>query len=60
MEGYDCPDHEPDKVGIHESVLQNYMGQMIEPIIRKPALNELEKSFKKDHSHDSNSTPEEK
>tara|TARA_Y100000385_G_scaffold291469_1_gene369661 strand:+ start:2384 stop:2494 length:111 start_codon:yes stop_codon:yes gene_type:complete len=36
------------------------MGQMIDPIIGKPAWNELEKSFKKDHSHDSNSTTEEK
>jgi sterol desaturase/sphingolipid hydroxylase (fatty acid hydroxylase superfamily) len=42
---YVCPDHEPEKVGIKEPVPQNYVGQMLEPIIGQNAWEELEKPF---------------
>jgi len=30
---YTCPDHEPDEVGIPEDFPQNYVGQMIHPLL---------------------------
>jgi sterol desaturase/sphingolipid hydroxylase (fatty acid hydroxylase superfamily) len=33
---YTCPPHEPEKLGIHEKTPNNYVGQLIEPIL--PAL----------------------
>lgn len=42
---YVCPDHEPESVGIKESVPQNYVGQMLEPVIGKDAWQEIEKPF---------------
>lgn len=30
---YTCPDHEPEEFGIHEEFPQNYVGQMVHPLL---------------------------
>jgi sterol desaturase/sphingolipid hydroxylase (fatty acid hydroxylase superfamily) len=42
---YVCPDHEPEKFGIHEAFPKNYVGQLIEPIIP----DSLSRKFKKNN-----------
>ena len=32
---YVCPDHEPEAVGIREEFPENYVGQMLEPVVGK-------------------------
>ena len=39
---YVCPDEEPDQVGIKEKVPQNYVGQLMEPMLPKYVWNKME------------------
>ncbi len=43
---YVCPDHEPEKFGIHEKTPKNYLGQMIEPMLPKGIWNKFEDKIK--------------
>jgi sterol desaturase/sphingolipid hydroxylase (fatty acid hydroxylase superfamily) len=37
---YRCPDHEPEELGVAEPMPKSYLGQMIYPFRRKPAIQE--------------------
>jgi sterol desaturase/sphingolipid hydroxylase (fatty acid hydroxylase superfamily) len=41
---YNCPDHEPEAFGIDEKMSKNYVGQMIEPIVKWPSYQAAEKN----------------
>jgi len=43
---YTCPDKEPEKFGIHEKTPDNYLGQMVEPLLPKGSWDKIEKRFK--------------
>lgn len=38
---YTCPDHEPEEFGIREEFPQNYLGQMIHPLLPKKVAEKL-------------------
>jgi len=44
---YTCPDHEPEKFGIKEKLPQNYIGQLILPMLPKKLSKKLMDKIKK-------------
>lgn len=44
---YVCPDHEPEKVGIQENFPNNYIGQLIFPLLPETMIKNLNKYLKK-------------
>jgi sterol desaturase/sphingolipid hydroxylase (fatty acid hydroxylase superfamily) len=44
---YVCPDYEPEAVGIQEDFPENYIGQLVEPIVGKSYWNRFQDKFKK-------------
>ncbi len=43
---YTCPPHEPEEVGIKEEFPQNYLGQLINPLLPKSILNKINRKKK--------------
>jgi sterol desaturase/sphingolipid hydroxylase (fatty acid hydroxylase superfamily) len=41
---YTCPDHEPEKFGIQEEFPENYIGQLVHPIVPYKIKDKEEKS----------------
>jgi sterol desaturase/sphingolipid hydroxylase (fatty acid hydroxylase superfamily) len=44
---YVCPDHEPERFGIKEKFPQNYIGQMVQPLMPEIVLKKLKPSHTK-------------
>lgn len=44
---YVCPDYEPEAVGIQEDFPENYIGQLVEPIVGKSHWNRFQDKFKR-------------
>jgi sterol desaturase/sphingolipid hydroxylase (fatty acid hydroxylase superfamily) len=44
---YLCPDEEPEHFGIHEKTPDNYLGQLIEPLLPKGKWEQLETKVKR-------------
>jgi sterol desaturase/sphingolipid hydroxylase (fatty acid hydroxylase superfamily) len=44
---YTCPDKEPEKFGIHEKSPQNYVGQLIDPMLPKGTWEKVENKIRR-------------